>query len=260
MAAAAASSAKGKGKEKGVFLTEDLADRTASSPRKRRRSKIMIDAETANGLSAAHTPSATLPAQRKSSNQPEKRVLPNRIRRAAGGGAEGIRDLEEMVLDWLERYGAPSDDPPESLSIYLTSLPLAFVDPAPSYVLPPRATEAVTLTPTRPGGVNPPNLAPSPRGKQARLEQAERIETPSWSMVKPGEDAEWEARGEIEAMAAARLAGLLSPVKRLRKALPDDVSVRAYRSPCCGGGWSRIAADTVPAVRRHVGRALHCPA
>jgi hypothetical protein len=35
----------------------------------------------------------------------EKRVLPARIRRAAGGGADGIRDLEEMVVDWLERWG-----------------------------------------------------------------------------------------------------------------------------------------------------------
>ena len=36
---------------------------------------------------------------------PEKRVLPARIRRAAGGGADGIRDLEEMIVDWLERWG-----------------------------------------------------------------------------------------------------------------------------------------------------------
>lgn len=34
----------------------------------------------------------------------ERRVLPARIRRVAGG-AEGIRELEEMVVDWLERYG-----------------------------------------------------------------------------------------------------------------------------------------------------------
>ncbi len=37
--------------------------------------------------------------------EPEIRVLPARIRRAAGGGAEGIRDLEEMIVDWLERWG-----------------------------------------------------------------------------------------------------------------------------------------------------------
>lgn len=38
----------------------------------------------------------------------ERRVLPARIRRAAGG-AEGIRELEEMVVDWLERYGEHSN-------------------------------------------------------------------------------------------------------------------------------------------------------
>lgn len=36
---------------------------------------------------------------------PNRRVLPARIRRAAGGGQEGIRDLEEMIVDWLERWG-----------------------------------------------------------------------------------------------------------------------------------------------------------
>lgn len=34
-----------------------------------------------------------------------KRVLPARLRRAAGGGQEGVRDLEEMIVDWLDRYG-----------------------------------------------------------------------------------------------------------------------------------------------------------
>jgi hypothetical protein len=34
-----------------------------------------------------------------------KRVLPARIRRAAGGGQEGFRDLEDIIVDWLDRYG-----------------------------------------------------------------------------------------------------------------------------------------------------------
>ena len=38
-------------------------------------------------------------------NRPGKRVLPARIRRAAGGGQEGFRDLEDMIVDWLDRYG-----------------------------------------------------------------------------------------------------------------------------------------------------------
>ena len=36
---------------------------------------------------------------------PERRVLPARIRRSAGRGAEGIRDLEDMICDWIERFG-----------------------------------------------------------------------------------------------------------------------------------------------------------
>lgn len=46
------------------------------------------------------------PSSPRAPARAEKRVLPARIRRAAGGGAEGTRDLEEMVMDWLERYGA----------------------------------------------------------------------------------------------------------------------------------------------------------
>jgi hypothetical protein len=34
-----------------------------------------------------------------------RRVLPARIRRAAGGGQDGIRDLEDMIVDWLDRFG-----------------------------------------------------------------------------------------------------------------------------------------------------------
>lgn len=37
-----------------------------------------------------------------------KRVLPARLRRAAGGGQDGVRDLEEMIVDWLDRYGTSS--------------------------------------------------------------------------------------------------------------------------------------------------------
>lgn len=43
--------------------------------------------------------------------QAERRVLPARIRRAAGGGAEGIRELEEMILDWLDRWGRYYEPP-----------------------------------------------------------------------------------------------------------------------------------------------------
>jgi hypothetical protein len=49
--------------------------------------------------------SSTAKGKGQSPAKPGKRVLPARIRRAAGGGAEGIRDLEEMIVDWLERWG-----------------------------------------------------------------------------------------------------------------------------------------------------------
>lgn len=59
------------------------------------------------------TPSSSSPKLLKGTRkQPEleKRVMPQRIRRAAGGGAEGIRDLEEMIVDWLERFGTFTHD------------------------------------------------------------------------------------------------------------------------------------------------------
>jgi hypothetical protein len=35
----------------------------------------------------------------------ERRVLPARIRRVAGSGQEGLRELEGMIVKWLYRYG-----------------------------------------------------------------------------------------------------------------------------------------------------------
>ena len=58
-----------------------------------------------NGDAAPPALKASPKGKGKSPAKPEKRVLPARIRRAAGGGAEGIRDLEEMIVDWLERWG-----------------------------------------------------------------------------------------------------------------------------------------------------------
>lgn len=40
----------------------------------------------------------------KARAEPERRVLPARIRRAVGGGVEGVRELEEMIVDWLTRF------------------------------------------------------------------------------------------------------------------------------------------------------------
>jgi len=57
---------------------------------------------------AASSHTATTTAQKpkgKGRAEPERRVLPARIRRAAGAGAEAVRELEEMIVDWLERFG-----------------------------------------------------------------------------------------------------------------------------------------------------------
>lgn len=70
------------------------------------RSRGLSD-NASSDVSAASSPltPASEAQEEKKGKAPERRVLPARIRRAAGG-AEGIRELEEMVVDWLERYGA----------------------------------------------------------------------------------------------------------------------------------------------------------
>ncbi|WVQ84445.1 hypothetical protein IAT38_006597 [Cryptococcus sp. DSM 104549] len=150
----------------------------------------------------------------------ERRVLPARIRRAAGGGAEGMREVEEMIVDWLERWGEPSTNPPDNLPVHLTTLPLDLVSPPTTNTGTSQpSAPAITLTPSR----NMPERVDAEG--EAKLAKEERIETPSWVMVKAGEDDEWEAKEELEmvGLGAAPVAGkgkakaLLSPVKRLRK-------------------------------------------
>ena len=53
--------------------------------------------------------------------RPGKRVLPARIRRAAGGGQEGFRDLENMIVDWLDRYGTSGHPVPRGGLIFRLS-------------------------------------------------------------------------------------------------------------------------------------------
>ncbi|WOO82162.1 uncharacterized protein LOC62_04G005664 [Vanrija pseudolonga] len=146
--------------------------------------------------------------------EPERgrRVLPARIRRAAGGGAEGIRDIEEMVVDWLERWGDINTVPPDDLPLQLTTLPYALVTP-PIYTV-EASTEQIasrTASPTRNGAV--PDLS--------------RIETPEWRMVRAGEDDREEAKEELASGPAQ------SPTKRLRRGnvgseLVEDVSDQHY--------------------------------
>ncbi|WWC95713.1 hypothetical protein V866_002579 [Kwoniella sp. B9012] len=144
---------------------------------------------------------------------PERRVLPARIRRSAGGG-EGMREVEEMIIDWLERWGEPSTTPPKQLPIHLTSLPLSYVSPPTTKTQQDVAVPTITLTPSR-------RKAEEGEG---RLGKEEKIEVPDWVMVKAGEDDKEEAREELVSGLGGKGKGPASPVKRLRRGgIGDEV-------------------------------------
>ncbi|WWC66009.1 uncharacterized protein I303_108631 [Kwoniella dejecticola CBS 10117] len=145
------------------------------------------------------------------SKQPERRVLPARIRRSAGGG-EGMREIEEMIIDWLERWGEPSSTPPDDLPVYLTSIPLSYIDPPPSSArTTPHLQMNITHTPTRKKSIGDARF--SPGAQKDMPTQTQKIEVPDWVMIKPGEDDQEEAREELSSGAK----GLTSPIKRLRR-------------------------------------------
>ncbi|WVQ77516.1 hypothetical protein IAR50_007202 [Cryptococcus sp. DSM 104548] len=160
----------------------------------------------------------------------ERRVLPARIRRATGGGAEGMRDVEEMIIDWVQRWGEPVTAPPDDMPILVTTIPLDLLQP-PVATLNPSNPNApsITLTPTRPSVSNHP-FPPADTASatttttgivdhdgEQRLKKEEMIETPGWVMVKPGDDDMEEAREELEGGGVGRVKVNTSPVKRLRK-------------------------------------------
>lgn len=179
---------------------------------------------------------AQLPLQQASATPPSKRVLPARIRRAAGGGQDGIRDLEDMIVDWLDRFGRPllmarrtramltlpgysSDSPPGNTKIVITSLPVDMVHPPIHTVGLHEVSEPVTITPA-------PQAGPGPSTLQAGS-GAGVIETPDWVMVKAGQDDQEEAREELSSRAH------ISPVRRLRRLSgSEDVSLASFAG-CC---------------------------
>ncbi|KAL7425240.1 hypothetical protein Q5752_000928 [Cryptotrichosporon argae] len=179
-------------------------------------SRAALASETEAGPSRAPTsgratPSAAAATAEGKEADAARRKLPARIRRATGGGAEGVRDLEEMIVDWLERWGEPSPAPPDDLALLLITTPLSALDP-PCYTTaahPP--VPAVTATPSLPASAS---TSTSPRGPAmvdvgVVLEQ-KVIETPSWVLVRAGDDDAEEARDELSA-------SMLSPTKRLRR-------------------------------------------
>ncbi|KAK6908571.1 hypothetical protein I204_06550 [Kwoniella mangroviensis CBS 8886] len=144
---------------------------------------------------------------------PERRVLPARIRRSAGGG-EGMREVEEMIIDWLERWGEPSTTPPKQLPIHLTSLPLTYVSPPTTKTQQDVNVPTITLTPSR----------RKAQEGEGRLGKEEKIEVPDWVMVKAGEDDKEEAREELVFGLGGKGKGPVSPVKRLRRGgIGDEV-------------------------------------
>ncbi|WWC92675.1 uncharacterized protein L201_007634 [Kwoniella dendrophila CBS 6074] len=168
---------------------------------------------------------------------PERRVLPPRIRRSTGGG-ESMREVEEMIIDWLERCSEPSITPPDNLPIYLTSIPLSYVDPPVTQISFQQQRQqqhseeqGITLTP---------NSKKSIKNPEDDGQFKEKIEVPEWVMVKAGEDDEEEAReelvfGNIANNNKGKGKVLVSPVKRLRRGgigdeLEEDTSDSYYIS------------------------------
>jgi hypothetical protein len=156
-----------------------------------------------------------------------------------------MRELREFK-EKADLSGEPAISPPDNMPIVITSLPLHLVEPAPSVhgsvttsngamqTLSAATGETITNTPDNQGDIVATfSQDPSVGHRTSRAtetEQRQKIETPDWIMVKPGEDDAEEAREELEAAmgSASRFSGLKSPVKRLRKSLGaghDDVSI-----------------------------------
>lgn len=165
-----------------------------------------------------------------------------------------MRDVEEMVVDWLQRWGEPVTTPPDGLPILLTTLPLEMLNPPPVFTPTYSSSEQeqsngppITLTPSR--KIDPAStgmVTVKMEGTDALVDvkgentlgKEEMIETPGWVMVKPGEDDEQEAREELETGPFAGIGsrpgtgtgtggvgkgkGVVSPVKRLRR-MHDEV-------------------------------------
>ncbi|OWZ78774.1 hypothetical protein C365_02413 [Cryptococcus neoformans Bt85] len=218
------------------------------------RTKPPVQPRGTSSIPTTNLAAASAPTSTSTSTDPkykgkpiERRVLPARIRRAAGGGLDGMRDVEEMVVDWLQRWGEPVTTPPDGLPILLTTLPLEMLNPPPVFT-PTYSSSGqeqsngppITLTPSR--KIDPASagiVTVKMEGADALVDvkgentlgKEEMIETPGWVMVKPGEDDEQEAREELEngpfigigsrpgtgTGGVGKGKGIVSPVKRLRR-------------------------------------------
>ncbi|RXK39708.1 hypothetical protein M231_03063 [Tremella mesenterica] len=143
---------------------------------------------------------------------------PTRIRRAAGGGQEGIRDVEQMVIDWLTSYYEIPSTPPSETIIHLTTLPLSDLNP-PTYVIDQSSSTPKTAlqTPTRPRSFVP----PSPRVPLPTREEEGKIHVPGWRVIAPGEDDREDAILEMQI-------DLKSPKKTRRAQMEEDDSDETF--------------------------------
>ncbi|EIW71424.1 hypothetical protein TREMEDRAFT_71157, partial [Tremella mesenterica DSM 1558] len=143
---------------------------------------------------------------------------PTRIRRAAGGGQEGIRDVEQMVIDWLTSYHEIPSTPPSETIIHLTTLPLSDLNP-PTYVIDQSSSTPKTAlqTPTRPRSFVP----PSPRVPLPTREEEGKIHVPGWRVIAPGEDDREDAILEMQI-------DLKSPKKTRRAQMEEDDSDETF--------------------------------
>lgn len=109
--------------------------------------------------------------------------------------------------------GEASPGPPNDLPIHITTLPMNLVYP-PTHLT--RALEQSSQASTRPLRLT----SPLRQLHQTNLEEHKKIETPSWRIVKPGEDDKEEAREELAQ----------SPVKRKIRHGHDLVSLLLHQS------------------------------
>lgn len=119
------------------------------------------------------------------------------------------------------KLGEASPGPPNDLSVYLSTLPMSMIHPPAHTVDASETTQQnLLLSPSRPLQPAVPLLSPN----RAGAEERRRIETPTWVIVKPGEDDAEEAREELGSFIPGTRR-VLSPIKRKVRQGHDLVSL-----------------------------------
>ena len=85
--------------------SEDVDNPQLSRPPKRKAVPPSASGQRLASMLSSNAVSATPGDATKATEGATGNRRPARIRRAAGGGTEGVRDLEDMIIGWLDRYG-----------------------------------------------------------------------------------------------------------------------------------------------------------